>query len=276
MSYGLVAFFFGIAIAEIVVILVVFVLFLVNFDDRVIRQSTPYVSLLILLGVFEVALAQLFSSFARTDGWCLLDVYLVHVGLVIIILGLIVKNYRIYRIFGNKTAVALNISETKLLATMLVVLGAYLVYVTVFVAVFGYNAFVHYSSDSEFYEYYECGIENSTWNTIFDIVYEASIAILLLVLMVMTWLTRSVGDDYRETKSLTSFSVVFIVGYIIYKPLAYSISGGVNSALIKFALRSEFGVLVVVTALGIVYIPKLVLIYHRRIRSESENEHEIE
>jgi hypothetical protein len=146
----------------------------------------------------------------------------------------------------------------------------------VFVAVFGYNAFVHYSSDSEFYEYYECGIENSTWNTIFDIVYEASIAILLLVLMVMTWLTRGVGDDYRETKSLTSFSVVFIVGYIIYKPLAYSISGGVNSALIKFALRSEFGVLVVVTALGIVYIPKLVLIYHRRIRSESENEHEIE
>lgn len=130
------------------------------------RKTSPLITLMMLAGVIFLVLAQMFQSFSRTDFLCTFDLYLYHIGFILLVSGLLVKNYRIYRIFSNRTATALKITDQLLLMIAGIISAVFIAGVTVFVAVFGIVAQLKQSSSNIFYQYVTCSISNHHLQTL--------------------------------------------------------------------------------------------------------------
>lgn len=52
-----------------------------------------------------------------------------------------------------------------------IITGVYVAGITIFVPVFGFNAVVEQSASNVYYQYVECVVPNSIWDTIFEFYY---------------------------------------------------------------------------------------------------------
>lgn len=211
-----------------------------------------------LIGVTGLALAQICFSFSRTNAWCTINLYLFRISLNVILMSLLVKNYRIYKIFANKKATALSLSESRLLFDIAVTVVFYIILITTFVAVFGYNAVLKQSSSNMFYQYVQCAIPNSTWNIILIFVFEAILFIQIIASLILAWLTRKVRTEYRESRRLAAFSTIIFVETLIAVPLSYTLKGETNSEILRYVITAEFLTVTVLSAFAFLFVPTVI------------------
>ena len=258
------AVFFGVAIFEIIICLILMVAFIKYFDEPIIRRSTPWITVMILFGVTCLATTQMIFSITTTDATCTISSILYHLGMSILLTGLAVRNYRIYIIFSNKKARSVNISESKLLLVMALITGTYMLFIIVIFCIFGFKANVVQSSQSIYYKYLDCGVPNSTMDTIFTIFTQVFIGIMILINLLLAWLTRKVKADFRETNPLVAISVIIGAAYIIFIPLGATLKNQVNSESFKYAINVELLTIIIIGSLVILFIPKIVQIQKKK------------
>jgi len=257
---------FALAIAEMVVCAVLLVIFGLNMNKRVMRQSGAWLNILMLSATFILALSQLLLCFGRTDALCTIDLYFFRFGLSLLLCGLVFKNYRIYRIFCNKTATPLSITETSLTLKIFILIGAYMLFITVFVAVFGYDAIVVQSTKNRFYYYVICKIPSRAWDVIFQVLLELFILFLIVISLILAWLTRNAGAEYRESTVLATFSGVVAISFVIFFSLARTLSDDSDAQIFRFVIQVEFLSLIVLAAIVLLFLPKVVLLYKDNVR----------
>lgn len=225
---------------------------------------SPLFSLLILFGLTIQTLSQLMLSFARTQALCIINIYLSKLGLAVMFSGLIFKYYRIYRIFANRSAVALYLPESRSILIITIFSITYLGVITVFVVVFGYDAILKTSRGNPYYQYIICRIPNKTWNLILDITMQLVVAAYLIISLTLVWLTRKVHSDYRETRSLSCYIAALSATFIIFAPLEHTFSDETDSQLFRYIITVESLTIIVVFGLALLFIPKVFLIYRER------------
>ena len=213
--------------------------------------------MLILLAVLFLATSEMFFSIGKSDTICTISSLLYHSGMCILLTGLCVKNFRIYRIFSNKQATAINISENRLILVMAVITGIYMIGIIVPFCIFGFKALVIQSSESIFYRYVNCQFDNEVMNAIFQFYTQLIICALILINLILAWLTRKVKADFRETNPLVAISIIILTTFIIFIPLGLTFSQQVNSETSKFIIDAEMLTIITVSALVLLFIPKI-------------------
>lgn len=257
LSYAIVDVFFGVAIFEIILSIFLIIFFVYHFNHRVIRQSAPLTTLAMLFGVLGMAISLLITSFGKTDAICTIILYTFRISFYVVLAGLSLKNFRIYKIFSNKSANALNITEYRLLTYLGLSALLYTVYITIFVAVFGYDAVLKQSSKDLFYQYIRCAIPNKFWEIFFQITIELLFVILILVSLCLSWLTRKVTSQYSESHALAAFSITITASFIIFVPLNFTLSDDVDSQILKYTVMAEFITIASFSAFGFLFFPKV-------------------
>lgn len=269
LSYAVVDVFFGVAISELILCVIVLIMFINYRNYRCIRKTSPYLSLVILTGLTLIAVGSALECFGATDALCTIKLYLTRFIVVVVLKSILVKNYRIYRIFTNKQAVSVSISEGRLLLIVFIGSLFYLAIMTTFVAVFGYKAVVLKSEENIYYEYVRCVIPNNTWNTLFNYFLEFYILIILILSLISTWLTRNVYSDYNESQAVTAFIVVITVLFAILNPLAVSFKDETDSEIFRFVISAEVALIFILSGLAFLFLPKFYMIYREK-KSKSD------
>lgn len=235
-------------------------------DHSHIRRNSYLVSLVILLGVILSVMGLFFLSFSRTDAFCWITFYLLRTGLVFITTGLFAKNYRIYKIFSNQGASAVNLSEEKLLLWIGAFTVIYLSFPTVIFLTVGYDAVTLQSKSNIYYKYVQCRISNNTWDDICQLIIDIVLLIIIIASIILAWLTRSVSKEYRESQPLAAFSVILLAISIVLIPLGMTLKDETNSELFRYVINAEFDTVIIFSALGLLFIPKVFAILKGKSR----------
>ena len=268
MSYAVVNVFFGVGIAEFIICIGLLIFLIYHRNNRVIRQCAPLVTIAMLFGVTILALAQIFFSFARTNAWCTINLYMFRICLNIVFMSLLVKNYRIYKIFSNKKATAVSITESRLLFYIGITCLFYIIILTTFICIFGYKAALKQSTSNQFYQYIQCSIPNKTWNSILIIFLELILIIQIFASLILAWLTRKVQTEYRESRRLAAFSTMLFVELIIFVPLFYTLKDSTNSQILRYVITVEFLTVVILSAIFLLFVPIVLAVQSEKPKTE--------
>ena len=236
--------FFGISILELIICSLLIGFFIIHRNNPQIRRNSYLVTLTILIGVAISALGVLLLSFGRTDAFCWITFYTHRLGIFLIVTGLFAKNYRIYKIFTNQRASAIDLSETV----------------------------VKQSKSNIYYQCVQCIIPNETWDLIVQLIMDISVLLIVLASLILAWLTRRVQADYQESRSLAAFSVVLLTSSIVLIPLGKTLKGETNSELLRYVIFVEFVSIVIFAALGLLFFPKVYVI----LKEKSKRKRRIE
>ena len=264
LSYAVVDVFFGVGIAEFIICIGLLIFLIYHRNNRVIRQCAPLVTATMLIGVTGLALAQIFLSFARTDAWCVINLYLFRISLNLILMSLLVKNYRIYKIFANKKAIAVSITESRLLFYIGITTLFYIIILTVVVSVLGFKAILRQSTSNRFYQYIQCAVPNKAWNDIFQISLDVIVFIQIIASLILAWLTRKVQLEYRESNGLAAFSITIFASLIIFIPLNYTLGNETNSQILRYVITVEFLTVTFISITALLFIPIVLSVYTKR------------
>lgn len=208
-----------------------------------------------------MAVSQLISSIYTNDAICTLTAYFYRTGICLLVTGLIVKHYRIYRIFSNKLAVAIKMTESSLIMYMAIATFIYIGVLTIFVSVFGIKAVVKTSTSDQFYQSVVCTIPNKTWVDIFVFVFQIPLLIAIIINLYLAWLTHRVQSEFSECRQLAAFSIILGAIFIIFAPLTLLIGFSVDSAILRAVIEAEYLTIAIFSALAILFIPKIWKIY---------------
>lgn len=193
-------------------------------------------------------------------------------------MSLLFKNYRVYRIFANKKATAVFITENTLLMYIGISTLVFLILLTVIVAVFGFEAVIRQSSSNIFYQYVQCTLPNKAWNQIVQISLDVVIYLQVIASLILAWLTRKVQAEYRESRGLAAFAIILFVSLIIFIPLNYTLGDETDSQILRYVIVVEFFTITIISAFGLLFVPIVLSVYSqkkedkgRKYRSSSNN-----
>lgn len=237
------------------------VFFIYYRNHREIRKGAPVITLVMLIGVTGMSIALLILCLGQTDATCPIVLYFYRLSLVLLFVGLLVKNYRLYKIFSNKTANALVITEARLISFIGIVFLVFVVVLTLIVAVLGYKAVVKQSSKDEYYYYVQCAVPNKTWNDIVRISLQVVQAIPLIASLILAWLTRGIKAEYTESRELAAFATTVVAAMIIFLPLDFTLTDESQSEILRYVLYVEFLSITIIAAFSLLFAPKMYAVY---------------
>lgn len=267
LSYAVVDVFFGLSIVYLIIAALMFVFFVYNRNHREIRKGAPMITLVMLVGVAGTALTQLFLSFGKTNATCPILIYLYRLSNILLFFGLLFKNYRIYKIFSNKSANALVLTENKLLLYIGIAFVAYAIWITVIVVPLEYKAILRQSSKDEYYQYIVCSVPYKAWELIITITLQISQIVPLIISLILAWLTRKIRADYSEANELAAFAIIVFAACIIFIPLNFTLTDESQSEILKYVIFVEFLTITIVSAFSLLFAPKIYSLYKHRKKS---------
>ena len=222
-----------------------------------------------IFGVLMALTSMIFNCLASSTAICILEYMFLYGGLSLLITGMIAKTYRIYRIFSNRTAVAIKIGDWKLIAFMLIVLCYFLLVVGLSI-IAGFGSYVFQSPSNPYYFYTSCNFASSTWRILFKLGLALSLLVFISVAVILGILTKNVPPSYGNSRSIFISSLVVIIVYIIFESLYHMTSSSTDSETIKFVIRLEMGFINTLAVLFVFFLPTLYKAYRFEKRIETQ------
>ncbi len=270
---GIVGFFLTIICIEFFTVVVLHILTLLYRQSKYLKASSPKLIQVAFLGEYIFILAFLLYSVQRinvysiSEGtiicrllwmWLLPLCFTLKMGIVI------VRTWRIYRIFKHYLNPGRFISNPALLTILLAMVGINIVYAIIWTAV-----------DPMKFEYVEYTVENGPTSELFmhqrcravNIYVWLGIAftymiVLLLTMIVLSVLTRDIPNRTFTTTSLRAFSYLFsatfITGFCVYYFFLLFDPGGYNSVGAEYIVLCVMFNILVLIFLAFVIVPPIV------------------
>lgn len=205
-------------------------------DHQIIRRNTPMISVLMLIGLLMTGFSGIITCFGVYTYSCIIYGFFYNIGFSLVIGGIIAKEYRIYRIFSNRSALALDIQDYKLF----LIIGTITTYflILAFIPIMGsVYAAVRRSDSNEFYLYWTCYFDSKVWKDITLFFTEISFVILRLLAILLAWKTRKVTAFYSESRAVFAVVIIYLCLNIIFIPLYQALSDGTDSAIYRYSIR---------------------------------------
>lgn len=228
-----------------------------------VKSSTLEFCLLILIGAVSAYVSLFFQTLTLNDTFCRLHPWLLVLGLDSIIIPLLIKNVRIYRIFKAAEQLDSNarcLSVGGLFATYFGLLAFVVVVLIVWTA--GWTPVALIISDDPlrpYYNRYTC-TSPSNADTVFIGILGAYQAVLLLAGIVLTFLLRKVPSEFNEAKYITyaiynSFFCLIVL-FVIWMAIPSS------DFALAFIARSVVLLWAITISVLVIFIPKVPPLRH--------------
>lgn len=266
-SEAVIAVFFGIVIALTILIFILLLFYIKYRKNPVIRRDTPNVTFVMLIAGLASGIALILFCIGTTTALCIIEGFFSYAGTSVLMAGIIAKSYRIYRIFNNRTAVALVIKDWQLLCIML---GVFVYFELAFglSLITGYGAYTAQSSSNPFYIFTACTFPDSFWRTFFRVFFAISYVLLVFVAIIFGFLTRHVPTTFGSTSAIYICAVTVLMTYIVFQPLYYTTSGSTDSQTVRAVIKLEMSIINMLAFIAIFFIPTLYKAYKHEKRMQ--------
>ena len=240
------------------------------FNHPIIRRNTPLISLLVLSGIVFILIGGIIICTGITDASCIIFIFFSNIGFSLILGGIIAKNYRIYKIFNNGSASAVDISDLRLFLIVFVIV-VYFTLLAILITIAGFSAKISQSSSDPFYLYYDCTIGNKFWKLFLAIFNETSLTLIRFLALGFAWINRKVVSTYSESHAVAAVILVYLCLDICFLPLYFALQNGTDSALYKLAIKSIYICLISVFTLILLFYARFYKVYRYEIKLKKNN-----
>lgn len=265
LSYGFIEGFFTINMILMIITVSLLVYIIYKRKHRLIRSGGFSSSVLILLGLLCIEIAEIFMCISITSAICkLMDVFIL-VGVSFIISTLVAKLYRIYRIFQNSSAVAVQISDKDLgIFTFLICCGSMILFILYNFLGGGLQAITKTAELDPLYMFSICEVPTEAFQTIFLISFYVYFVSIFLIAAILAFFTRKTLREFNESSNVGFVVYCWLGIAIIYAPIYYLQGNSTNSNQIRYIIRFIAIDLAIALTLGILFWGKISKV----IRSE--------
>ena len=235
-----VVFFFIITCFLIVINVSMHVLILLFRNDKCMKTSSPLFLALMAFGVNQVLISNILISIGLDSStMCILTNFFLVSGLAFIVSSILTKNYRVYSIFSNPSATALQLNDESLLfITIIIVASTWILWGITSFASGPIKVFIGKGVDNRFYTFGICSAP-SKWFQVFQIIlWYVYFAGLFLISGCLGVLTRNVPDNYNESYNVTITAFCYLVFALIFAPLYYIQTSTTNSNAIRWNIQA--------------------------------------
>lgn len=157
--------------------------------------------------------------------------------MTLILANLLVKNWRIYKIFSNRRADAVQLSDLQLLAITGMLLILILIQFFVYSFAGGTIALTRLQGkDNPFYVFDLCESPTAWFQTFQIIAYYVFFFVLAAITGVLGFLTRSAHAGYSESRNMAMIIYIYLCIAIIFIPLYYVQGLSTNSQDTRFVI----------------------------------------
>lgn len=215
------AIMFTLATILVFICLVFCVLFYIKRNDPVIRKSSPLFCELTLLGIILIDVSLMVRCLPQSNTTCILVLWLSVLGIAMVIGNLFAKTYRIFKIFSNirvRTTAIRDIDLLKFVGASMLLFVSWLLVMTFANGTLG--LVVNYSENGPLYAYYYCETPGDvTVDYVFLGILDAFVAVAILSLAAIVYMTRNVDSAYNESVYLGATVYFYVIILIITIPL---------------------------------------------------------
>lgn len=238
-------------------------------NHTLIRRNTPSISFVVIFGLFLFCISGIFLSLGIYDITCYLNVFLYNVEVGILLGGIIAKEYRVYRIFSNKSATAIEISDLKLF--LIVFLIALYFFLIACLTIFGdLQAEIQVSASDRFYLFVKCTLKTKTISTLFSILTNCSLFLFRIVAVILAWLTRRVDNVYSESRQVGVLVTILICVILIFTPIFESLKNGTGSAIYKSCILFIAITITIAATLILLFYYRFWMVYRYEQRKKDK------
>jgi peptidoglycan/LPS O-acetylase OafA/YrhL len=259
--------FAAVIILGMIMVFVVAALVIKNRENKIIKSIAPEFCMVILLGANLLLLSILMFIGRPTQGLCFARLILPCIGFVMLYGTLVVKTFRIYRIFENKSLKVRVITNANLMKkeAMIVALMSFLLLIECLSNPLR-PEFVYLDTVQ-----IRCESKNGTGNSVILNMVFGVIGLILLVGVWLSWKTRRVDNYYNESKHI-AFSIYTVVFFGAFGGLA--LFQEQNNTQNYFAILAAVGTFVIFLTIAILFVPRLLLLYFPDAEGEKTDKFE--
>jgi hypothetical protein len=260
LSDAVVAVFFGAFIFLLLAAIAAIGILFYYKDHFLIKRNTPIISLIVLIGASFGLIGSICLCFGAYDWSCNANFILIHVFGSLVFSGIIAKNYRIYKIFKNKSATAIVIKDSQLF----MIIGAVFIYfflLFILAICTNYGAYQYSSEENMFYLYIQCSASSNFWTVFIEIFIQVSATLLKIFALVLAFLTRKIAPSYSESYEILIILSIYFCVDIVTLPLYFKLDNGSNSQILRTVLIFETTFITAASTIIILFYSRFYRVY---------------
>lgn len=244
---------FGVITFAIAIILCIFQLLIVFLiyhykDAPVVKRMSPTFCILILVGMMLSLISIILWCIDPNDLICILRVWAFIIGNGLIFTNLLVKIYRIHRIFhGKRRATIKGVSDIEMLRVSGIICSVNIIVLIIYTFASGIpSPIVVHLSSNYLYSYTVCEVPSSDLDDITLGLLLVFNGLLLFISALIAYQTRDVDKRFNESARVAT--VVYFTLIIVFVAIAvyYSVQDTINVAVYQFAARSYAVILTII------------------------------
>lgn len=266
------AVFFSFAVTGIVAAWLIGAAMVAFRKDPEIRKASPLIGFTILVGIQLILCSLIFAGFTYTRWTCFVIAWSLLLGCGLILGGMLAKMWRIYRIFTNSEAKAVQLSDAKVALITGAVVLVELVLLTLYSFPSGLlGPEVIQSTSDVYYRYRICKVPSHGYQLAWVIVIYVVNGIFVAALAVLSFLTRKIDSSYSEARSTSTAIHSVLSSLLTFLPLIYTSHNSTNSILTQYTVTGIVELLSVYCLLGAIFITRLWPITYRHWRETRQS-----
>ena len=231
-----------------------------NWKTPVIRAATPSFCLVIIFGGIMMLISNYFNTLVVNNAHCAVSTWFLTLGFQIVFCSLFIKTFRIWKIFHGKKLQVQKMKDSDLLVTLGVFVFIDIVINAVWQGAVGMNAReMVVDPERPAYNYMTCDFEDGIGAIATHLALKGG---MLLFGTFLTYAVRNTPSQFNESTliGISIYNVSFVVTFII--PI---ISAGLGGRHTVYLIRAYAIMFVVLTTLGLLYIPKMFAITDKNL-----------
>ncbi|KAJ3101431.1 hypothetical protein HDU97_001361 [Phlyctochytrium planicorne] len=209
----------GVAVLNTVLMVaygVIGVLFVVYYNNKVVRSATSPSMILIVVGCMISSSALYFFMQEPTEASCVIRPWLFSVGFGLVWGNILAKGYRIYRLFNNTRGKSITITNRTVFLWSSIITGVDVVLCLIYT--FAYRPKLSYRIGPTRIEL-TCRSDDANAEVILLSVFMAYNGFLVACGVALAFMTRNVSSDYSESQILGYTTFTFCIVSVVTLPL---------------------------------------------------------
>jgi ABC-type branched-subunit amino acid transport system substrate-binding protein len=237
-------------------------------QDKVMKVAQPRILVIILFGAIVGGVAMAAGAFMHeSDFYCTSFLWTSHLSFIIVISGLIAKNWRVARIFNMSKLKKVKLEDTTLMKLIFAATCAWALYLGAWTFFFppGLQEFSTFQ-DGGYREYQEyCNFTSDVLSALLNTLEACSLG----VAMRLAWVTRRSPGAFNESKYIAMILQVFAILFFIIVPGVYLMWES-NRYLARFMQGMGFFAQLI-WGICILILPKIYILHsHAELGSDFE------
>lgn len=236
------------------------IFFYLHRNDQEVKRSSPLFNQLILLGLIIVCIGSILWSFDQTQAICIVKVWISVIGFGLVICSILVKTYRVNRIFHTLRVRQVGLTNLELIKYSIPFLLVEIILLLVYTFANGLPyPFLEIGRSPNVFSYTICTTSDSTFQDVMIGLILGFNYVLVIVAAILAYQVRDVVKEYNESIFIAYLVYLYTVLGILVMAIYFTPGSSPETANQQYISRS-CGILIgVIATLCFLFVPRLSL-----------------